>query len=255
MSNPSKIGSAGLVLVKEFEGFYSRPYWDRPMPDPKAVRTIGYGTTRWKGRGILSTDRITEPEASDLLVQQINSSEYAGALTKVLNALGLELNQNEYDALLSAIYNLGAGILDKGRTLGDALRSKNWRTGVAKALPVYSEPGTSVHDGLLRRRNDEVRLFKTAVKPKQRPIKLTKTEKDEVDNLRAQRRSEERHGSWEKLDANGGGHQASAEKSKAWLRAHANAMEKDKSIKDKEYQSRKVLFLRDVALNRNGLGT
>lgn len=254
MSNPTKIGNKGLSLVKEFEGFYSRPYWDRPMPDPRAVRTIGYGTTRWKGRGILSTDRITEPQASELLRVQINSSQYAGAVTKVANSIGITLNQNEYDAIVSAVYNLGPGILDRGRTLGDALRSNNWRSGVARALPVYSEPGSNVHEGLLRRRNKEVKLFKTPVRvvKVERPIALTKTEKLHVDTLRRERRSALRNKGWKNIDES---HNVNAEESKAWLISHANAFAADKNVKDKKYQVRKVTWLRDVAYNRNGLGS
>lgn len=168
MSNPTTIGAAGLAMTKTFEGYpnHGLPYWDRPASDPRRVATIGYGTTRINGRPVtMNTPRLSEQEASRLLVGQINGPSYAGELTRVLNALGLNLNQNEYDALLSACYNLGAGILDKGRSLGDALRSgANWRHEVAKALPLYSEPGNpNVHAGLLRRRNAEVALFKTPV--------------------------------------------------------------------------------------------
>lgn len=249
MSNPTGIGTKGLSLVKVYEGFRSRPYWDRPMPDPMAVRTIGYGTTRIGGRGILATDRMTEPKASSYLVAQINSSQYAGALTNALNIIGVTLNQNEYDAVLSAVYNLGAGILAKNRSLGDALRSHNWRSQVAKALPLYSEPGSSVHEGLLRRRNDEVKLFKTAV-ANVRPIKLSPTEKKYVDQLRSERRSAKRHGGWSKIDDS---HLGNARKAQAWLHIHARAMAKDK-VKDTSYRDRKVAFFMDVADNKNGKG-
>lgn len=167
MSNPTTIGAAGLALVKEFESFANngKPYWDRPASDPRRVATIGYGTTRINGRPVTMTSpRLSEQEASRLLVGQINGPVYAGELTRVLNALGLSLNQNEYDALLSCIYNLGAGILEHDRSLGDALRTSNWRTAACQALPLYSEPGNpNVHAGLLRRRNAEVALFKAPV--------------------------------------------------------------------------------------------
>lgn len=158
---PTTIGAGGIALVKEFEGFFPRPYWDRPMPDPKAVRTIGYGTTRIDGRAIRADDRLTEPQASDLLRAQVNGSQYAGALARELRAIGRKLNQHQFDALLSAVYNLGAGILEPGRSLGDALRSRRWKSAVPKALILYREPGTNVEKGLRRRREAEIALWRS----------------------------------------------------------------------------------------------
>jgi hypothetical protein len=83
-----------------------------------------------------------------------------------------------------------------------------------------------------------------------RKIKLTNAEKVMVDALRSERRSAERHGGWNKIDKF---HKENAEKAKSWLRNHATALSKDK-VRDTEYRDRKVQFLRDVALNRNGLG-
>lgn len=257
MSNPTGIGKAGLILVKRFEGFPAggRPYWDRPASDPRRIPTIGYGTTRINGRPVtMNTPRLTEPQAAALLRKQINGTNFAAVLNRLLKSLGRDLNQNEYDAILSCIYNLGAGILDRGRSLGDALRASNWRSRVPEAILLYCEPNNpSVHKGLLRRRKAEVRLFRSGRGlDTTRPIKTDTDEKREIENLRDRRDIAKRNGGWGgDLDPM---HLESAIKSKNWLRRRANALEDRTDIKDKEYQKRKVKFLRDVAFNRNGRG-
>jgi lysozyme len=77
---------------------------------------------------------------------------------KVSNDANLSLSQNEADALASLVYNLGPGILDDGRTMGSALRSRN-RARIASAFLVYDMAGGQHLPGLARRRRAERALF------------------------------------------------------------------------------------------------
>jgi lysozyme len=147
----SKISPAGTHLIASFEGFRSKPY-----RDAVGVWTIGYGHTA----GVTASSKpLTEPQALALLRRDLNR-RYAPPVAKTAKAIGLRLNQHQFDALVSAVYNLGPGILDRGRTLGDALRSKN-RHRIADAFLVYDKAGSPPRalPGLTRRRRAERDLF------------------------------------------------------------------------------------------------
>ena len=96
-----KTSEKGLALIKEFEGFQSKPY-----KCPAGVPTIGYGSTFYlNGSKVKLTDRaISEKEATDLLVKSLVKYEHTVNVT-----VKVPLEQNEFDALVSFVYNLGAG--------------------------------------------------------------------------------------------------------------------------------------------------
>lgn len=146
-------------VIADFEGGQSRdglfhPYWDAYGN----VWTIGYGHTG----GVSASSRpLTKAQAQALLLSDL-TKEYAPHVARVADALGLKLTQNEFDALTSAVYNLGWGVLDKGRTLGDALRSNGLvrRKRAADAFLVYTKDANG-HElaGLVRRRKAERALW------------------------------------------------------------------------------------------------
>lgn len=145
------LGAAGLALITEFEGFYARPY-----RDPVGVWTIGYGSTKGVGP---SSRPVSKADAKARLLREVNE-EYAPAVFRAAKDAGKALKQQEADALISAVYNLGPGVLARGRSLGDALRQKaGWRQAVADALLLYDKAGGSRLPGLTRRRKAEANLF------------------------------------------------------------------------------------------------
>jgi len=155
---PTKIGPRGVDLIKEFEGWYSRPY-----DDGLGFMTIGWGFLAHdfpNGRLPSSMTRA----AGDKMLKRILDERYVPPVVKCAKHYGLELSQNELDALASFSFNLGTGAFDPSRTAGfetlhRALRSKN-RQDIGQALLVYSNPGdANVHAGLLRRRRAERALF------------------------------------------------------------------------------------------------
>ena len=64
-----KISSAGLRIIKEFEGFRAEAY----KPIPSDPWTIGYGTTR----GVKPGDVMTRSEAERRLRQELVEYERA----------------------------------------------------------------------------------------------------------------------------------------------------------------------------------
>lgn len=141
------VSAAGLALIKGFEGFRSKPY-----RDAVGVWTIGYGETRGVGP---NSAPISEATAAKQLERRINE-DYAPPIRK----LGLPLNQHQFDALCSFVYNLGPGYLASGHSLGDALRAGHMRA-AADSILLYDKAGQPPRPlaGLTRRRREERALF------------------------------------------------------------------------------------------------
>lgn len=143
--------SNGINLITSFEGFVGHPY-----RDAVGVWTIGYGHTEGVGPGSKS---ISQAEAYALLRRDL-----ANKYEPYVNALKLPLNQNQYDALVSFVYNLGPGYFGPGHTIGDALRRRNWNA-AANAILLYDKAGGRALPGLTRRRRTERALFLKPVGP------------------------------------------------------------------------------------------
>ena len=134
----------GLNLIKQFEGFSAKPYvcaggrW-----------TIGYCHV------ILPDEtftEITEDEAIVLLSRDVMEAEGAvDILVKV------PLNQNQFDALVSFVYNLGSGNL-KSSTLLKLLNASDY-DGAAKQFDRWVYAGGRQLLGLIARRKAEEDLF------------------------------------------------------------------------------------------------
>lgn len=145
---------AGIALIKEFEGFFSNRY-----DDGVGVQTIGYGTTTADIKPLPT--HVTQPEAEALLRKSL-ADKYEPAVRAAEAKYGTKFTQNEFDALVSFVYNLGPGALALSsgfETLQRALKSKD-RKAIADAFLLYSNPNSpAVHVGLLRRRKAERLLF------------------------------------------------------------------------------------------------
>lgn len=82
----------GKRLIKDFEGLRLSAY-----RCPAGVWTIGYGHTR----GVKQGHVITKAQAEDYLVEDIAPIE------RELNTVGVNFRQEQFDALVSWIFNLG----------------------------------------------------------------------------------------------------------------------------------------------------
>lgn len=152
----SKIPQAAIYLIKEFEGFSAKAYYD-PASGGLPI-TIGYGSTRRRdGSRFMIGNTITQQEAEDLLSYQLET-EYLPPLEKI--PFWNEMNDNQKSSILSFAYNLGANFYGASgfNTISRVLREKKWNE-VPKALMLYVNPGTNVEPGLRRRRKAEGDLF------------------------------------------------------------------------------------------------
>ncbi len=145
-----KISQKGLDLIKKFEGFRNTAYLC-----PAKVWTIGYGATYYpNGKRVQAGDKITEAEASKLLFDMANKN-YALPVDKMTRD---DITQNQFDALVSLVYNIGVGNFQKSTVL--RLVNKNPKDPkIADAFMMWNIGGGKVLPGLVRRRKEESKLY------------------------------------------------------------------------------------------------
>ena len=134
----------GLALMQQFEGLCLTAY-----QDCVGVWTIGYGHT---GRDVHAGLNITEEQALDLLMR--DSAAAAAAVNRLVTA---KLTQNQFDALVSFVYNLGQGSLASSTLL--RMLNAGDHAGAADQFPRWNKAGGVVVAGLQRRREAERALF------------------------------------------------------------------------------------------------
>lgn len=148
-----KISETGVDLLKRFEGLELESY-----QDIAGVWTIGYGHTETAG----PDQKINEREAEELLRRDLAPRERA-----VEQMVKVPLNQNEFDALVSFVYNVGVNAF-KGSTALKRL-NRGDRIGAADALSWWNKATVNgvlrEVRGLARRRAIEKALFLTPVNP------------------------------------------------------------------------------------------
>lgn len=93
--NPVGFNDSSVAMLKELEGFSASPYQDY------AQNSIGYGTRAKPG-----DTSITEEEATQRL-RDVVETEVIPKLDAALDANGVRLNQEQYNALISICYNVG----------------------------------------------------------------------------------------------------------------------------------------------------
>ena len=138
-----KTSNTGIDLIKHFERCETEAYLC-----PAGVPTIGYGHIK----GVQLGDVITKPQAHEMLVEEL--SEYENYINDMVT---VELSQNQFDAMVSWVYNLGGGNL-KSSTLLKTLNIGNYR-GVPEQIMRWNKAGGKVLEGLTRRRQAEADLF------------------------------------------------------------------------------------------------
>jgi lysozyme len=143
-----KISQRGIDLIKEFEGFSATPY-----ECPGGIFTIGYGHTHG-----VSADSppITKKEAETLLRDDVCRAENA-----VLQMIDVPLNENQFAALVSLVFNIGAAAF-AGSTLRRFLNAADY-AGAAVQFDRWVHAKGVKLAGLTRRRAAERALFEEEI--------------------------------------------------------------------------------------------
>jgi lysozyme len=140
------ISERGLAIIREFEGLRLKAY-----PDPASGGdpwTIGHGHTLDVEPG----DTCTLEEAEQWLLDDCADAEVA-----VLRHVRVPLSQGQLDALISFVFNLGAGNFANS-TLLRKLNAGDY-VGAWQEFPRWNKAAGKVMPGLSRRRAAEAKLF------------------------------------------------------------------------------------------------
>ncbi len=130
-------------LIKRFEGLRLEAYHC-----PGGVLTIGYGHTK----GVRPEMKITADEAEAFLKSDI------AVIESQLTTLHLNLTQNQYDALVSFIFNVGFSNFKQSALLTKLRINPNDDTIMDEFLR-WVHAGGKVLLGLQRRRLAEMKLY------------------------------------------------------------------------------------------------
>lgn len=138
--------STGLQLIEFFEGLRTKAY-----KCPAGVWTIGVGHTS----GVKQGDICTKEQAREWL-----RSDVAHAERCVNDAVrGARLNQSQFDALVSFVFNLGCGAFLRSTML--KLLNAGKVSDVGPQFNRWTRAGNRVLPGLVKRRAAERSLFET----------------------------------------------------------------------------------------------
>lgn len=140
------ISEQGIVLLKRFEGFSAKPYLC-----PAGKWTIGYGHVIGAGEKF-PPGGLTEEEANQLLKQDVKMTE--NALNQLIK---VDISQNQHDALVSLVYNIGIQAFEKS-TLLKFLNQNNLEM-AARQFGRWVYAGGEKMEGLIRRRSAEYLIF------------------------------------------------------------------------------------------------
>jgi len=151
---PRLVNQDTLNLVCRFEGLYLKAYQDEV-----GVWTIGYGHTGFDVAGGAVTPGRTLADASEALqLLKTDLDNIAKDVEKLLLTRPMiEINDNQFGALVSFAFNLGIGNLEKS-TLLRCLNARDY-LGTIPEFAKWNRAGGNVLRGLTRRRTAEAALF------------------------------------------------------------------------------------------------
>ena len=138
-----RTSEAGIDLIKSFEGCRTVAY-----QDVVGVWTIGYGHTIDVKEGM----RITQHQCDVMLEVDIETYE-----NYVNEQVDVSLTQNQFDALVSWVYNLGPTNL-RNSTMLKVLNAGKYDE-VSYQIKRWNRAGGKVLKGLVVRRKAEAELF------------------------------------------------------------------------------------------------
>ena len=133
----------GKNLIKEAEGLRLDAY-----RCPAGIPTIGWGHTK----GVKLGQHITVQQAEDMLVDDIAPIE------RLLNGLKINFRQEQFDALVSWIFNFGEGKF-KGSTMYKRIIANAKDEEITDQLVKWINAAGRPLLGLMKRRVAEANLF------------------------------------------------------------------------------------------------
>ncbi len=145
-----RTSEAGIQFIKDHEGFIKYAIWDY------AQWSIGYGTRCEENE---FPDGITEEEADYRL--RLMMVDFETSLNALEARFGRTFSQQEYDALISFTFNLGAGWMSNtGSDTYKMLKNNSFtEMEFVNTLGLWINAGGQPLNGLASRRMDEANLY------------------------------------------------------------------------------------------------
>jgi len=137
------ISQKGIDLIKHFEGLRLESY-----RCPKGIWTIGYGHTKDVTPGMV----ITQDEAEAYLREDVRWCE------RVVNFNCAKLNQSQFDALCSFVFNVGSGNFKTSTLLRKVKKDPNDET-IRGEFAKWVKANGNTLPGLVNRRKQEADMF------------------------------------------------------------------------------------------------
>jgi len=151
-----KLNNKGIKLMHDFEGCKLTAY-ECPkslmLSKDKKFYTIGFGNTFYEdGSKVQPNQHISEKRANQLFENIVNKNFNIKPILKV------ELNENQFSALVSFAYNVGMANLGKSTLLKKVNKDPNDPTIKVEFLK-WNKAGGKVLKGLTARREAEAKLY------------------------------------------------------------------------------------------------
>jgi len=145
-----KLNSDGYKLITKHEGLSLKPYLC-----PARIPTIGYGNTYYQdGKRVTLLDNpITKDQAFEMFKEI--ADRFAKAVSQSVTA---EINQNQFNALVSFAYNVGIANLKKS-TLLKLVNANPNNPQIKTEFLKWTKANGVLLNGLLKRRNDESNVY------------------------------------------------------------------------------------------------
>ena len=145
-----KLDENGYKLIQEFEGLSLVPY----LCSAK-VATIGYGNTFYpSGKKVTMQDAPISLATAKWMLKE-TANKFAADVDKLIKA---NLNQNQFNAIVSFAFNVGLTALGRSTLLKKVNINPNDPTIVAE-FAKWNKAGGKVLNGLTKRREKEAKLY------------------------------------------------------------------------------------------------
>jgi len=146
-----KTNKKGIKLLHHFEGCRLKAYLC-----PAKIWTIGWGNTKYEdGSPVKDGDVITQ-ERADKLFESILETFERG----VASSVKVDINYNQFSALVCFAYNIGLGAF-RNSTLLKLLNKNPSDPSIKEQFMRWNRAGGRVLEGLSRRREAEANLYFT----------------------------------------------------------------------------------------------
>lgn len=136
---PQRINDAGIALIKNYEGLHSTPFLNTYK-----LWCIGYGHTRTVHAGM----QVTAEQAHELLMDDLRIIE-----RMVLRLVKVPLNENQFSALVSFVFDTGITMFERSVLL--SLLNRGWYQQVPAQLVRFNKPTSQISMHATQRRRAE----------------------------------------------------------------------------------------------------